>query len=77
MKRVPVLPTDIEKNESEIMRMTIRSQCETEDSHKCLPRESLVPRMTMDGGSLAHDVHTDPVLMQKIHSAVETCAGKP
>ena len=26
-------PTDKEKDESEIMHMTIRSQCETEDSH--------------------------------------------
>ena len=42
-KRVPVLPTDIEKDESEIMHMTNRSQCETEDSHKCSPKESLVP----------------------------------
>ena len=38
-KRVPVLPTDKEKDESEIMHMTIRSQCETEDSHKCSPKE--------------------------------------
>ena len=72
-KRVPVLPTDKEKDESEIMRMTIRSQCETENSHTCLPKESLVPRVTMDRGSLAHDVYTDPVLMQRIHSALETC----
>ena len=43
-KRVPVLPTDKEKDESEIMHMTIRSQCETVDSHKCSPKESLVPR---------------------------------
>ena len=27
----------------------------------------------MDGGSLAHDMYTDPVLTQRIHSAVETC----
>ena len=72
-KRVPVFPTDEEKDESEIMQMTIRSQCETEDSHKCLPKESLVPRATMDLGSFAHDVYTDPVLIQRIHSAVETC----
>ena len=32
-KCVPVLPTDKEKDESEIMHMTIRSQCESEDSH--------------------------------------------
>ena len=72
-KRVPVLPTDKEKDESEIVLMTIRSQCETEDSHKCSPKESLVPRVTMDRGPFAHDVHMDPALMQKIHSAVETC----
>ena len=72
-KRVPVLPSDKEKDESETMHMTPRSQCETEDSHKCSPKESLVPRLTMDRGSLAHDVHTDPVLIFRIHSAVETC----
>ena len=55
------------------MHMTLHSQCETEDSHKCSPKESLVPRVTMDRGSLAHDVCTGPVLIQKIHSAVETC----
>ena len=27
----------------------------------------------MDRGPLAHDVHMDPVLIQRIHSAVETC----
>ena len=43
-KRVAVLPTDKEKDESEIMHMTIRSQCETVDPHKCSPKESLVPR---------------------------------
>ena len=70
-KRVPVLPTDMEKDESEIMHMTIRSQCDTEeDSHKCSPKEPLV---TMDRGSFAHDVYTDPVLIQRIHSAAETC----
>ena len=47
-KRVPVLPTDKEKDESEIMHMTNRSQCETEDSHKCSPKVSLVPRVTTD-----------------------------
>ena len=71
-KRVPVLPTDKEK-ESEIMHMTNRSQCETEDSHKCSPKESLVPRVTTDRRSFAHDVCTDTVLIQKIHSAVEAC----
>ena len=70
-KRVPVLPTDKEKDESEIVHMTIRSQCETEDSHKCSPTESLVPRVTMDRGSHAHDVYTGP--FQRIDSAVETC----
>ena len=55
------------------MHMTTRSQCETEDSHKCSPKESLVPRVTMDRGPCAHDVYTDPVLIQRIHSAVETC----
>ena len=47
-RRVPVLPTDKEKGESEIMCMTNRSECETEDSHKCSPKESPVPRATMD-----------------------------
>ena len=90
--RVPVLPTDKKEDESEIVHMTIRSQCETEDSHKCLAKESLVPQVTMDRGPFAHGVHMDPVLIQKIHSAVETlpsasrkfrdlcgqwCAGKP
>ena len=42
------------------MHMTIRSQCETEDYHKCSPKESLVPRVTMDRGFFAHDVHTEP-----------------
>ena len=55
------------------MRMTIRSLCKTEDFHKCLPKESLVPQVTMDRGLFAHGVHMDPVLTQKIHSAVETC----
>ena len=53
--------------------MTMHSQCETEDSHRCSLKESLVPRATVSRGFLAHDVHTDPVLIQKIHSAVETC----
>ena len=70
-KRVPVLPTDNEKDESEILHMTNRSQCETEDSHKCSPKESLVPRVTTDRRSFAHGVCTDPVLIQKIHRAVE------
>ena len=69
---MPVLPTDKEKDESEIMHMTNRSQRETEDSHKCSPKESLVPRVTTDRRSFAHDVCTDPVSIQKIHS-VETC----
>ena len=47
-KCVPVLPTDKEKDESEIMHMMIRSQCETEDSHKCSPKESLVLRVSVD-----------------------------
>ena len=72
-KRVPVLPTDKENDDSEIVHMTIRSQCETEDSHRCSPKESLVPQVTMDRGPFAHDVHTDPVLIQKTHSAVDTC----
>ena len=53
--------------------MTNCSQCETEDSHKCSPKESLVPLVTMDRGPFAHGGHMDPVLTQKIHSAVETC----
>ena len=72
-KRVPVLPTDKEKDESEVVHMTIRSQCETEDSHKCSPKESLVLQVTMDRGPFAHGVHMDPVLTQKTHGAVETC----
>ena len=72
-KRVLVLPTDKEKDESDIVHMTIRSQRETEHSHKCSPKESLVPQVTMDRGPVAHGVHMDPVLIQKIHSAVETC----
>ena len=55
------------------MHMTLHNQWETEDSRKCSPKESLVPRVTMDRGSLAHVVYTDLVLIQKIHSAVETC----
>ena len=55
------------------MHMTIRSQCESEDSHKCLPKESQVPQLTMDRGPFAHDVCTDPVLIQRIYSPVETC----
>ena len=69
-KRVPVLPTDKEKDDSEIMHMTSRSQCETEDSHKCLPK---VPRVTTDRRSFAHDVCADSVSIQKIHSAAEAC----
>ena len=72
-KLVPILPTEKEKDESEIVHMTIRSQCETEDSHKCSPKESLVLQVTMDRGPFAHGVHMDPVLIQKIHSALETC----
>ena len=72
-KRVPVVPTDKEKDESEIMHMTNRSQCETEDSHKCSPTESLVSRVTTDRRSYAHDVCADSVSIQKIHSAVEAC----
>ena len=71
-KRVPVLPTDKEKDESEIMHMTNRSQRE-EDSHKCSPKESLVPRVTTDRQSFAHDVFADSVSIQKIHSAEEAC----
>ena len=39
-KRVPVLPTDKENDESEIMHMMIRSQCETEDSFKMFTKKS-------------------------------------
>ena len=53
--------------------MTSRSQCETEDSHKCSPKESLVRRVTTDRRSFAHDVCADSVSIQKIHSAVEAC----
>ena len=73
VKRVPVLQTDKEKDENEITHRTVHSQCKTEDSHKCSPKESLVSRVTTDPGSLARDVYTGPVLIQKIHSAVETC----
>ena len=72
-KRVPVFPTDKEKDEGVIVHMTIRSQCETEDSRKRLPKESLAPRVTVDCGSFDHDVYTDVVLIQMIHCAVETC----
>ena len=47
-KRVPVFPTDKEKDESKIIHMTIRSQCEPEDSHKCLPKR--VASATSDHG---------------------------
>ena len=57
------------------MHMTNRSQCETEDSHKCLPKESLVPRVTVDRGSFAHDMYTDPMLIQRIRSAVDESSG--
>ena len=43
------------------MHMTNRSQCETEESHKCSPEESLVPRVTTNRRSSAHGVCTDPV----------------
>ena len=65
MKRVPVLPTDKEKDENENMHVAIRSQA---DSHKRSMNESWC--------SLAHvtdaDLVTTPVLMQKLHSAVVT-----
>ena len=65
MKRVPVLPTEQEKDENENMHVAIRSQA---DSHKRLMNESWC--------SLAHvtdaDLVTTPVLMQKLHSAVVT-----
>ena len=48
------------------MHMTIRSQCETEDSHTHLTKESPVPRVTMGRGFFAHGVHMNPVLIQKI-----------
>ena len=48
--RAKRVPTDREKDEREIMHMTICSQC-----------------------ALAHDVYTDLVLIQRVHSAVETC----
>ena len=76
MKPVPVLPTGKENDENENMHVAIRSQCETEDSCKRLMHVSSVPRVAMDRGSLAHDTDADlvttPVLMQKLHSAVET-----
>ena len=73
-KRVPVLPTDKEKDESEIMHMTSRSQCEDRRyPTKSSPKESLVPRVTTDRRSLAHNVCADSVSIQNIHSAVEAC----
>ena len=48
-KGVPVLPTDKEKDESEIMHMTIRSLCKTEDFHKCLVKR--FANCTSDHGS--------------------------
>ena len=59
-KRVPVLPADKEKDENEIVHTTMHSQSETEDSHRCSPKESLVLRVTMGRGFLAHDVHMGP-----------------
>ena len=55
------------------MHMTNRSQCETEDSHKCSPKESVVPRVTTDRRSFAHGVCAESVSIQKTHSAVEAC----
>ena len=71
-KRAPVLPTDKEKDEGEIMHMTTRSQCDRRFPQVFTKRVA-VPRVTMDRGPFAHDVYTDPVLIQGIHSVVETC----
>ena len=71
-KRVPVLPTDKEKDENEIMHMTMHSQCETEDSHRCSPKESPVPRVTMDRGPFSHDVYME--ICQVLHESSETRA---
>ena len=69
-KRVPVIPTDKEKDESELMHKT--RQCETEDSHKCSPQK--IAGATSDYGSpIICDVCADSVSIQKIHSAVEAC----
>ena len=59
-KRVPVLPTDKEKDERDIMHMTNR-------------RKESLPQVAMDHGPFTHGVHMDPVLTQKIHRAVGTC----
>ena len=77
LKRVPVLPTDKEKDENENMHVAIRSHCKTEDSRRRSVDESSVLRVAMDRGSLVHhdtdaDLVTSPVLIQKLHSAVET-----
>ena len=76
MKRMIVLPTDKEKHENENVHVAIRGQCKTEDSRKQTENESSVPRVVMDRGFLAHvtdaDLVTNPVLTQKLHSAVET-----
>ena len=61
VKRVPVFPTDKEKDENEIMHMTVftkRVASATSDHGSWIP----CPRR----------VHS-PVLIQKIHSTMETC----
>ena len=53
-----------------------RFAARTEDSRKRLVNESSAPRVAKDRGSLSHDAGSDlvttPVLIQKLHSAVET-----
>ena len=58
-KRVPVLPTDKEKDESEIMHMTIRSQCATEDSHRVV--QALLETNISCGSSASLPVDTNEV----------------
>ena len=75
MKRMPVLPTDGEKHESESAHVASRSQCKTQDSRKHLEIESSLPRVAMDRGFLAQSTDADLVmntmLIQKPHNVVE------
>ena len=64
------------QHESEIVHMTTRRQCETEDSSTRVLALRRVASAAGDHGSWTlcpRRVHMDPVLIQRIHSAVETC----
>ena len=75
IKRMPVLPTDSEKEESKSTHVASRSQCKTEDSRKHLEIDSSLPRVGMDRGCFARstdaDLVTKPMLIQKPHNAAE------